>query len=93
MSKAAAFDAEVEADNSERDAAGARLLSIVQRVERIDEEASALRSDRTDILAEAKSAGFDVQIIRLVLKRRKLDRETKEEMDDLLSMYERAIEQ
>jgi uncharacterized protein (UPF0335 family) len=87
------FDAEMDQEESARNAAGERLLSILERIERIDEEVKGLRSDRTDILAEAKSAGFDVKVIRLVLARRKLDRETKEEMDDLLDMYERAIGQ
>lgn len=87
------FDSSADEEEAARNAAGERLLSIIERVERIDEEIKGLRSDRTDILAEAKSAGFDVAIIRLVLKRRRLDRETKEEMDDLLVMYERAIGQ
>lgn len=91
-SKAADFDAEVEEDDVARSAAGERLLSLVQRIERIDDEIKNLRADRSDVFAEAKSAGFDVPILRLILKRRKVDRETLEEMDDLLVAYERAID-
>lgn len=91
MSKAAEFDAEVEAHDAARNLAGERLTQIVERIERIDEEIKNLRSDRTDIMSEAKAAGFDTLIIRLILKRRKVDRETLAEMDDLLDSYERAM--
>lgn len=68
-----------------------RLRSIVERVERLEEERKALGADIKDIMAEAKSAGFDVKVIRLVLKLRKQDREEREEMETLRDLYMRAL--
>ena len=45
-----------------------RLRSIIERVERLEEEKKALSSDIKDIMAEAKSAGFDVKVIRQIIE-------------------------
>ena len=50
-----------------------RLRSLVERIERLEEEKKALSSDIRDIFAEAKSAGFDVKIMRAVIKLRKMN--------------------
>ena len=44
-----------------------RLRSIIERVERLEEERKALASDIKDIFAEAKSAGFDVKVVRQII--------------------------
>lgn len=80
-------------DNSEAGGvAGARLLSIVQRVERLAEEKAALQADIKDIFTEAKSAGFDAKVVRVMLARRKMDALERDEQDMLLIAYERALD-
>jgi uncharacterized protein (UPF0335 family) len=69
-----------------------RLRSIVERVERLEEEKKALSADISDIFLEAKSAGFDVKVLRMVMRLRKLDAAALQEQDTLLDLYRRALE-
>ncbi len=68
-----------------------RLRSIIERVERLEEEKKSLSSDIKDIMAEAKSAGFDVSVIRKILAMRKQEPADVEEQDTLLDLYRRAL--
>ena len=68
-----------------------RLRSIIERVERLEEEKKALSSDIKDIMAEAKSAGFDVKVIRQIIRIRKQEPAEVEEMETLLDLYRRAL--
>lgn len=68
-----------------------RLRSIIERVERLEEERKALANDIKDIFAEAKSAGFDVKVIRQVLRIRKQEPAEVEEQETLLDLYKRAL--
>lgn len=68
-----------------------RLRSIIERVERIEEEKKALSSDIKDIMAEAKSAGFEVKVIRQIIRQRKQEPAEVEEQDTLLDLYRRAL--
>ena len=63
-----------------------QLKSLVERVERLEEEKAALSADIKEVYAEAKGHGFDVKILRKVVRIRKMDaaeRSTEEEMLDL----------
>lgn len=71
--------------------AGERLQSYVQRIERLEEEKKGITDDIKDIYAEAKGTGFDVKIIRQIVRRRKMDRDMRMEHDDLLDVYEQAL--
>lgn len=68
-----------------------RLRAIIERVERLEEEKKALSSDIKDIMAEAKSAGFDVKVIREIIRIRKQEPAEVEEQDTLLDLYRRAL--
>ncbi len=68
-----------------------RLRSIIERVERLEEEKKALSSDIKDIFSEAKSAGFDVKIIRQIIRLRKQEPAEVEEQETLLDVYRRAL--
>lgn len=68
-----------------------RLRSIIERVERLEEERKALAGDIKDIFSEAKSAGFDVKIIRQIIKMRKQQPAEIEEQETLLDIYRRAL--
>lgn len=68
-----------------------RLLSIIERIERLEEERKALGGDIRDIFTEAKSAGFDVKVIRQLIKLRKQEPAEVEEQETLLDIYRRAL--
>ena len=71
--------------------AGERLRSIVERIERLEEERKALGSDIKDIYSEAKSAEFDVKVLRQLIRIRKQEPAEIEEQETLLDVYRRAI--
>lgn len=69
-----------------------RLRSLIERIERLEEECSAIRSDIRDIFAEAKSAGFDAKIMRKVIKLRKMNAADRDEEEFLLETYRKALD-
>ena len=68
-----------------------RLRSLIERIERLEEERKALGNDIKDIYAEAKSAGFDVKVIRQIIRIRKQEPAEVEEQESLLDVYRRAL--
>jgi len=68
-----------------------RLRSVIERVERLEEERKALAGDIKDIYTEAKSAGFDVKTIRQIIRIRRLEPAAVEEHEMLLDLYRRAL--
>ena len=68
-----------------------RLRSLVERIERLEEERKALGSDIKDIYSEAKSAGFDVKVLRQLIRIRKQEPADVEEQETLLDVYRRAL--
>ncbi len=69
-----------------------RLRSLIERIERLEEEKKALSGDIRDIFAEAKSAGFDVKIMRAVIKLRKMNAADRDEQEFLLDTYKKALD-
>lgn len=68
-----------------------RLLSIIERVERLEEEKKGISDDIRDIFAEAKSAGFDSKAIRAVIKLRKMNAADRDEQEYLVEIYRKAL--
>ncbi len=68
-----------------------RLRSIVERIERLEEERKGLADNIKDIFAEAKSAGFDVKVVRQIISIRKKEPAEVEEQETLLDLYRRAL--
>ena len=68
-----------------------RLRSIIERVERLEEERKALAGDIKDVFSEAKSAGFDVKVIKQIIRIRKQEPAAVEEQETLLDVYRRAL--
>ena len=68
-----------------------RLRSLIERVERLEEEKKDLQSDIRDIFTEAKSAGFDVKIMRMIIKLRKMNVADRDEQEALVDTYKRAL--
>ena len=68
-----------------------RLRSVIERIERLEDERKALGSDIRDIYSEAKSAGFDVKVIRQLISIRRKEPAEVEELESLLDVYRRAL--
>lgn len=70
---------------------GQRLKAFIERIERLEVEKSAMGDDITDVFAEAKAVGFDTKIMRKVIRLRKMDKEKRNEEQQLLELYTSAI--
>ena len=73
--------------------AGDQLRTIVERIEHVDEEIKELTEAKKEIFAEAKGNGFDVKVIREVIRVRKQDQKERDELETLLDIYLKAIKQ
>lgn len=69
-----------------------RLRSFIERIERLEEEKAALAADIKEIYSEAKGTGFDVKIIRQVVRLRKMDQSDRREQEEILDLYKRALD-
>jgi uncharacterized protein (UPF0335 family) len=70
----------------------ARLLkSIIERIERLEEDKRAISDDIKDVYAEAKGNGFDTKTLRKVITERRKDRTEREEEQALLDTYLHAL--
>lgn len=68
-----------------------QLRSIVERVERLEEEKKAIADDIRDVFAEAKANGFDTTILRQVIRLRKQDSTERQEQDAVRDLYLHAL--
>ena len=71
---------------------GGQLRSIVERIEQIEQDIRALNEDKKQIFDEAKGNGFDVKILREVIRLRRQDQEERDQRESLLEVYLHAIE-
>jgi uncharacterized protein (UPF0335 family) len=69
-----------------------RLKSFVERIERLEEEKQALAGDIREVYSEAKGTGFDVKVLRQIIRLRKMDSSDRSEMEELIDVYKRALE-
>ncbi|MGN6514591.1 MAG: DUF2312 domain-containing protein [Rhizomicrobium sp.] len=67
------------------------LKSFIERIERLEEEKAALAADIREVYSEAKGTGFDVKIMRQVVRLRKLDTADRQEQDAILDLYLSAL--
>ena len=72
--------------------AGNQLRAFVERVEQVDEEIKSLTEAKKEIFDEAKGEGYDVKILKEVIRLRKQDKNERDERDSLLDVYLHAIE-
>ncbi len=70
---------------------GTRLNSLIERIERLEEEKKGISSDIRDIYAEAKGVGFDVKIMKTIIKLRKMNQADRDEQEFLLETYRKAL--
>lgn len=71
--------------------AGETLRQFIDRIERLNEEKAETQASIKDVYAQAKSNGFDIKVLRQIIKLRKMDRHDREEQEQLLQLYEAAI--
>jgi uncharacterized protein (UPF0335 family) len=72
--------------------AGDRICSFVERIEHIDEEIKALNEGKKEVFSEAKGDGFDVKVLKEILRLRKQDKDERDEQESLLDLYLRAMQ-
>jgi uncharacterized protein (UPF0335 family) len=70
---------------------GDQLRSIIERIERLEEEKSNIAVDIREVFAEAKGNGYDTKTLRQVIKLRKMENNEREEQEYLLDTYLRAL--
>ena len=68
-----------------------KLRSLVERIERLEEEKAALTADIREVYSEAKGQGFDTKVMRQVVRIRRLDRAERQEQEAILDLYLTAL--
>jgi len=82
------FDATPDVLNA---TAQGRLRSIIERLERLDEDKQAVLTDMKEVFAEAKGEGYDVKVLRKVLLVRKQDKAKRQEEEAIMYLYLSAL--
>jgi uncharacterized protein (UPF0335 family) len=82
--------------NSEAEAPATRfakdqLKSIIERIERLEEEKKTISDDVRDVYVEAKGNGFDVKALRTIVRMRKMDANDREQQETILETYMQAL--
>ena len=72
---------------------GGKIRAFVERIENLDIELQELNEQKKEVFAEAKGEGFDVKILKEIIKLRKQDQGERDERESLLDLYMRAMEQ
>lgn len=68
-----------------------QLKSVVERIERLEEEKTSLADDIKEVYAEAKGNGFDIKVIRQIIRLRRMKPHDVQEQETLLDLYKRAL--
>lgn len=68
-----------------------RLRGFIERVENLEEEKANIMNDIKEVFAEAKGEGYDVKILRQIIRLRKMDRAERQEQEALLDLYLSAL--
>jgi uncharacterized protein (UPF0335 family) len=71
--------------------AGEQLRSLIERIERLEEEKKDVREQIKEVFSEAKGSGFDTRIMRQLIRLRKLRDTDRSEQEELLEVYKAAI--
>jgi uncharacterized protein (UPF0335 family) len=68
-----------------------QLASYVERIERLEEEKANLMADIKEVYGEAKALGYDVKILRQIIRLRKMEDHERTEQEEILEVYKRAL--
>ena len=88
MADDAAFDSSPDVLNA---TAQGRLRTIIERIERLEEDKAAVMADMKEVFLAAKGEGYDVKILRKVIRIRKQDKAKRQEEDAILDLYLSAL--
>ena len=88
MADDATFDSSPDGLNA---TAQGRLHTIVERLERLEEDKAAVMADQKEVFAEAKGEGYDVKTLRKVLRIRAQDKAKRQEEEAILDLYLSAL--
>jgi uncharacterized protein (UPF0335 family) len=72
---------------------GGKIRAFVERIENLDIELLELNEQKKEVFAEAKGEGFDVKILKEIIKLRKQDQEERDERESMLDLYMRAMQE
>lgn len=67
------------------------LRSFIERIERLEEDKQAIAHDIKDVFLEAKGTGFDVKIMRQIIRLRKMEEDDRSEQEEILDLYKHAL--
>lgn len=73
------------------DQTNARLKSFVERIERLNEEKTALAADIREVYSELKGTGYDTKIVRQIIRMRKMDASDRQEQESLIDVYKAEL--
>lgn len=79
------------AEAADADPTDNRLRLLIERVERLEEEKKGIGDDIRDVYAEAKAVGYDVKIMRQIVRLRKMKPDDRREMELILDTYKAAV--
>jgi len=79
------------ADAATSDSSAARLKSFIERIERLEEEKAGIAADIKEVYSEAKGTGFEVKVMRQIIRLRKMESDARREQEELLDLYMRAL--
>lgn len=82
---------EAEIGHNSTPVAGAELKSFIERAERLEEERKTIGEDLKELFLELKGRGFDVKVVKTLLKLRKGDKDEQAEFAAILATYASAI--
>lgn len=71
--------------------AAEQLQSLIMRIERLEEDKANVLSDIREVYAEAKGQGFDIKIMRQLIRLRKMEEHDYKEQEEILDLYKRAL--
>ena len=80
-----------DTETTNTDSTAERLKSYVERVERLEEDKSNIQEDIKELYGAIKGDGFDVPIFKKLIAIRKIEAAKRQEMDEVLDLYQRAI--
>ena len=86
-----AFSREETGEATVEGVAAAELRQIIERIERLEEEKSAISADIKDVIGEAKGRGYDTKAIRTLVRLRKKDQAERQEEESILDLYKAAL--
>ena len=72
---------------------GNRIRSFVERIEQLDAEIQELTEGKKEVFAEAKGEGFEVKVLKEIIRLRKQDQDERDEHESLLDVYMRAMDE